>query len=78
MMAFLLAFVTCLVPWLAAWFLPLVPGVWVPLVQYATIDYHYANLADGVLDSRSLVFFGALVLVMLRFAVTVLEHRRLS
>jgi ABC-2 type transport system permease protein len=77
-MAFLLAFVACLVPWLTTWFLPLVPGAWVPLVQYATIDYHYANLADGVLDSRSLVFFGALVLVMLRFAVTVLEHRRLS
>ena len=63
--AFLIAFAICLVPWLTGTGLDLVPPAWVPVVQYLTFEYHYANLARGVLDTRSLVFFASVVVVVI-------------
>ncbi len=76
--AFLGAFVVCLVPFMTGTFLASVPGDLVPLVQYLTFDYHFANLARGVIDSRSLVFYGGVIAVGLRVAVLALEQRRLA
>jgi len=76
--AFLLALVACLVPWLVGLALPLVPADQVALVQPLTFEYHFSNLARGVLDTRSLVFFGAVTTVALRLAVHLLEQRRLA
>jgi ABC-2 type transport system permease protein len=76
--AFLLSLTACLLPWALGFFLPLVPGDWLPLVQYLTFEYHFTNLARGVVDSRSIVFYGSVVVVGLRLAVLVLENRRLS
>lgn len=76
--AFLLAFTTCAMPWLVGYSLPLIPGAWAPLVEYLTPEYHFSNLARGVLDTRSLVFFVAVSAVFLRLATQILEHRRLS
>jgi ABC-2 type transport system permease protein len=75
--AFLLAAVVCAVPWVVGSALPLVPAAWVPVVQTFTFEYHFSNLARGVVDTRSLVFFGGVIAVGLRSAVLVLEHRRL-
>lgn len=77
-MAFLLSFVACLVPFAMGLLLGLVPGDWLPLVQYLTFEYHFANLARGVLDTRSLVFFGAVAVAGLEGARFMLERRRLS
>jgi len=76
--AFLAALTVCGLPWLVGFAMPLVPGAWAPLVQYLTFEYHFSNLARGVIDSRSLVFFASVILVFLRLAVQILEHRRLS
>lgn len=76
--AFLLALALSVGPWLVGQALPLVPAGWVPLVQLFTFEYHFANLARGVLDTRSLVFFGGVIAVGLRAAVLTLEHRRLA
>jgi ABC-2 type transport system permease protein len=76
--AFLLAATACLLPAIAGSALSLVPASLVPIVEYMTFEYHFSNLARGVLDTRSLVFFGAVVAVALRVAVSVLEHRRLA
>lgn len=76
--AFLLAFCACLLPWVVGYAMPLVPGAWAPLVQYLTFEYHFSNLARGVLDTRSVVFFASVVAVALRVAVLTLEHRRLG
>jgi ABC-2 type transport system permease protein len=76
--AFLLAILVCVLPYALGFFLPLVPGNLVPFVQYLTFEYHFANLAKGVIDARSLVFYGSACLVGLRMAVLVLENRRLS
>lgn len=76
--AFLGALAVSLGPWLVGQALPLVPAAWVPVVQLFTFEYHFSNLARGVLDTRSLVFFGGVVAVSLRTAVLTLEHRRLA
>ncbi len=76
--AFLLALVVGLLPWLVGFALPLLPASWAPVVQYLTFDYHFSNLARGVIDSRSLVFFASVCALSLRIAVHALERERLS
>lgn len=76
--AFLVALAVGLVPWLVGNALPLVPAEWVGLVESLTFDHHFQNLARGVLDSRSLVFFGAVSALALRWAVHLLERQRLA
>jgi ABC-2 type transport system permease protein len=76
--AFLLSFAACLLPWAFGFFLSMVPGDLVPFVQYLTFEYHFTNLARGVLDSRSLIFYASVCVVGLRLAALVLEQRRLS
>ena len=75
--AFLGALALSIGPWLVGQALPLVPAKWVPVVQLFTFEYHFSNLARGVIDSRSLVFFGGVIAIGLRSAVWVLEDRRL-
>ncbi len=77
-LAFLGALAISVVPFVTGSFLPVVPGDLVPLVQYLTFDYHFSNLARGVLDTRSLVFFAGVVLVGLRVATLALQVRRLA
>ncbi len=76
--AFLLAAFACLIPSVTGYALALVPTAWVGLVEYVTFEYHFANLARGVVDTRSLVFFVTVCLGALRLGVAVLEHRRLA
>lgn len=76
--AFLLALCGCLVPWAVGSLLPLFPTGWAPWIEPLTLHHHFAGLARGVLDSRSVVFLGAVVVVALRVAVHALELRRLS
>lgn len=75
--AFLLALTACVLPWVLGFALALVPGDALPIVQYLTFEYHFTNLARGVLDTRSLVFYGSIVAVGLGAAAWVLERRRL-
>ena len=76
--AFVVAFALGLVPWAMGYALPAMPVRWLPLLRYLTFEYHFANLASGVLDSRSLVFFVAITAVALRVAVHLVERRRLA
>jgi ABC-2 type transport system permease protein len=77
-LGFLVAFVACVLPWVLWFVIGFVPGESVPWVQYLTFGYHYTNLARGVLDTRSLVFYAGVTLLALQAAVLVLEHRRLG
>ena len=67
-----------LMPWILGWLLPSLPAGWVQIVQYLSFDYHFVNLARGVLDSTSLIFFCSLTVLALGMAALSLEIRRLS
>lgn len=74
--AFLASCCACLAPWAAGWALPALPAP--DIVQYVTFTYHFSNLARGVIDTRSVVFFAAVAVCALRIAILALEHRRLA
>lgn len=76
--AFLVALVVCLVPYATGFALAQVPPALLPVVQHLSFETHFNNLARGVIDSRSLVFYGSVVALFLHVAVFALERRRLA
>ncbi len=77
-LSFLVAFALIAIPYALGYALDAVDVQYIGVVQYLTFEYHFANLARGVLDTRSFVFFGALMAVALRIAVMVLQVKRLG
>jgi ABC-2 type transport system permease protein len=76
--AFLAALTIGLLPFATGYALARVPVDILPVVQYLTFEYHFSTLAKGIIDTRSLIFYGSIVAVFLHFAVFQLEQRRLS
>jgi ABC-2 type transport system permease protein len=76
--AFLMALLVGLLPFASGYALARVPGALLPVVQYLTFEYHFNNLARGVLDSRDLIYYGSVVALFLHIAVWALERRRLA
>jgi len=75
--AFMVALILCLVPFASGFALAKVPPAILPIVQHLSFDYHFNNLARGVIDSRNLVFYGSVVALFLHVAVFALQRRRL-
>jgi len=46
------------------------------LVQYLSVDYHFTNIARGVIDSRNLIYFFSVVGFFLFLTVEFLEVRK--
>lgn len=76
-MAFLLSLTIGIIPFATGYALNQVPADMLPVVQYLTFEYHFSNLAKGVIDTRNLIFYGSVVALFLHFAVFQLEQRRL-
>lgn len=76
--AFLVAVVLSVFPWVIGLFLDRVPVEILPFVQYISFNYHFDNLARGVLDLRDFVYWGGVIGLSLHIAVYVLEQRRLT
>ena len=76
--SFLIATSVTLIPFALGYFLSIVPGESLAWVQYLTFEYHFSNLAKGVIDSRSVVFYCSIVVVALQTSSTLLHSRRLS
>lgn len=76
-MAFLFSLTIGIIPFATGYALNQVPADILPVVQYLTFEYHFSNLAKGVIDTRNLIFYGSVVALFLHFAVFQLEQRRL-
>ena len=76
--SFLVALLVCLVPFASGYALTRVPAALLPIVQYISFEYHFNNLARGVIDTRDLIFYGSVVALFLHLAVWSLERRRLA
>jgi ABC-2 type transport system permease protein len=46
------------------------------IVEYLGIDFHYASIARGVIDTRDIVYFFSLLGFMLYLTVVSLGRRR--
>lgn len=76
--SFLVALLGCLIPFVSGYALARVPAPLLPVVQYLSTEYHFDNLARGVVDSRNIIFYLSVVALFLHVAVFALERRRLA
>jgi len=76
--AFLVALVLCLIPFASGYALSRVPAELLPIVQYLSFEYHFNNLARGVIDSRNIIYYLSISGLFLHFAIFQLERRRLG
>ena len=53
-----------------------VPDFMTSVVEYLGIDYHFSNIARGVIDSRDVVYFGSVLGFTLYLTVVSLEKRK--
>jgi ABC-2 type transport system permease protein len=52
------------------------PGSLASILEYASVTYHFENLARGVIDTRDLVYYGSIITLFLFLAVRTLEARK--
>ena len=52
------------------------PGFIASLLEYLSIDYHFNNIARGVVDSRNLIYYFSMIFLFLFLAVQALESRK--
>jgi ABC-2 type transport system permease protein len=76
--SFIIAFMIIFILFLINKFLLVMPPYLVPVLQYLSIDYHFANISRGVIDSRDLVYYLSLIVFMLSLAKLSLESRKWS
>lgn len=53
-----------------------VPEMFVGALQYVGVDYHYANIARGVIDTRNIIYFLSVIGFSLLLATVSLERRK--
>jgi ABC-2 type transport system permease protein len=53
-----------------------VPEAFASTMEFLSIDYHYANIARGVIDSRNILYFVSLLGFSLYLATVSLERRK--
>jgi ABC-2 type transport system permease protein len=74
--AFIVALGITLALYLCGQTLPVVPPALVPLLEYISLDYHFANISKGVVDTRDLIYYASLIGGCLFLAKQSLESRR--
>jgi len=73
--AFIIALMIGLVLWLFDKITFFVPAGLGRVLEYLSIDYHFRNIARGVIDTRDLLYYLSLLLISLFLAVLALRRR---
>ncbi|MGK0362500.1 MAG: ABC-2 type transport system permease protein [Bradymonadia bacterium] len=74
--AFMGGFFVCFCAYIIGRAAPVVPDVLVPIVQGLSFERHFGQVARGVIDTRDLAFFGAVIVLGLGWTAEVLRSRR--
>ncbi len=74
--AFIVSFLLILALFLMDKVLIYVPESFASTMEFLSIDYHYSNIARGVIDSRNIVYFISLLGFSLYLATVSLERRK--
>lgn len=74
--AFILSFLIVFVLFMLDKVLLYVPEGMASTMEFLSIDYHFSNIARGVIDSRDLIYFGSLLGFSLLLATVSLERRK--
>jgi len=74
--AFIVAFLIVLALFMMDKVLMFVPAALTSTVEFLGIDYHFSNIARGVIDSRDIIYFASLIGFSLMLATLSLERRK--
>jgi ABC-2 type transport system permease protein len=74
--AFITSFVIIFALFMLDKILMFMPGFLVSFFEYLSVDYHFSNIARGVIDSRDVIYYLSLVFFFLFLAVRALESRK--
>jgi ABC-2 type transport system permease protein len=74
--AFILSFLLVVALFLMDKVLMYVPEAFASPMEFLSIDYHFSNIARGVIDTRDLIYFGSLLGFGLYLATVTLERRK--
>ncbi|MDH3252128.1 MAG: ABC transporter permease [Ignavibacteria bacterium] len=74
--AFILSFLIVFVLFMLDKVLLYVPEGFASTLEFLSIDYHFSNIARGVIDSRDIIYFGSLLGFALLLATVSLERRK--
>ena len=74
--AFIVAFLIVLGLFMMDKILMFVPAALASTVEFLGIDYHFSNIARGVIDSRDIIYFCSLIGFSLMLATVSLERRK--
>ncbi len=76
--AFIISFLIVFALFMLNKVLIFLPSGLASIFEYLSIDYHFGNIARGVLDSRNLVYYFSGILIFILLTKTSLESRRWS
>lgn len=74
--AFITSFVIIFALFMLDKVLIFVPGFLVSFFEYLSVDYHFSNIARGVIDSRDVIYYLSIIFLFLFLAVRALESRK--
>ena len=74
--AFIIALLIIFFLFILRYILFFLPGSMGEFFQYISSDYHFSNMARGIIDSRNLIYFGSIIAIFLKTAVIMMESRK--
>ncbi len=77
--AFIIGVFLCFTFYWAFYFMskfPVFIGKWDDLIQQMGMDYHYASISRGLVDSRDIIYFGGLIFFFLYLTRLNLKYKR--
>jgi len=74
--AFITSFVIIFALYMLDKVLMFLPGFLASFFEYLSVDYHFSNIARGVIDSRDLIYYLSLIFFFLFLSVRTLESRK--
>jgi ABC-2 type transport system permease protein len=74
--AFILGLFLCLLFYLIDKILPFLPDFSVNFFEFLGIDYHFRNLAKGVIDTRDLIYFCSIIFTGIFLSSYILKTRK--
>ena len=74
--AFIIGFAICIVLSLITKFLYFVSPKLVSLFEYISADYHFQNIARGIIDTRNIIYFASVIIISSMASIYQLEVRR--
>jgi ABC-2 type transport system permease protein len=74
--AFIVGFVIIFVLFMLDKVLVFAPTALASTLEYLSVDYHFQNIARGVIDSRDLIYYGSAIFFFLYLTVKMTESRK--